>query len=88
MRGKRQDKSSTKENVTTPESVATQQLPKQKNSGSSPQQDHFRVPLDKEKDIFIAVYKPRDTIYMDQTGKFPHSCSQGHNYQMVTHKLM
>ena len=85
MRGKRQGERSTKEKATTPEAEATQQSTNQTNSGGSSQQDHFHVPFDKKKDIFIAVYKPRDTIYTDQTGKFPHTSSLGHNYQMAIH---
>ena len=87
MHGKRQGKRSTKEKATTPEAAAAQKSTKHTDSGSSPQQEHFQVPLDKKKDICIAVYKPRDTIYMDQTGKFPHTSSRGHNYQMVIHEI-
>ena len=87
MRGKRQGKRFTKEKATTPEAEATQQSTNQKNSGGSSQPDHFHVPFDEKKDIFIAVYKPRDTIYTDQTGKLPHTSSQVHNYQMVIHKI-
>ena len=85
MRGKRQGERSTKEKVTAPEAVATQQSIKQINSGSFSQKDPIHVPFDKKKDIFIAVYKPRDTIYTDQTGKFPHTSSLCHNYQMAIH---
>ena len=73
--------------TTAPEAAATQQSTKQKKSGISPQQDHFHVPLDKKKDIFISVYKPRDTIYTDQTGKFQHNSRWGHNYQMAIHEI-
>ena len=41
----------------------------------------------KKKDIFIAVYKTRETIFTDQTGKFPQALSQGNNYQMVIHEI-
>ena len=37
------------------------------------------VPIAKKKDIFISLYNPRDTIYTDQTGKFPHASSRGYN---------
>ena len=87
MCGKRQGKRSTKEKETTLEAAETQKLTNQTNSGGYFQQDHFHVPFDKEKDIFIAVYKPRETIYTDQTGKFPHTSSRGHNYQRVIHKI-
>ena len=87
MRGKCQGRRSTKEKETTPEAEATQQSTNQTNSGGSSQQDHYHVPFDKKKYIFIAVYKPRDTIYTDQTGKLPYTSSQGHNYQMAIHKI-
>ena len=45
------------------------------------------MPIPKNKDIFIAQYKTQDTIYTDQTGKFPHTSSQGNNYQMVIHDI-
>ena len=45
------------------------------------------APIPKRKDIFIALYKIRDTIYMDQTGKFLHTSSRGNNYQMVIHYI-
>ena len=87
MHGKHQGERSIKEKATTPEAAATQQSTNQTNSGGSSQQDHFHVPFDKKKYIFIAVYKQRDTIYRDQTGKLPHTSSRGHNYQMVIHKI-
>ena len=37
------------------------------------------APIPKRKEIFIALYKTRDTIYTDQTGKFSHTCSRGNN---------
>ena len=45
------------------------------------------VPIVKKKDIFISLYNPRDTIYTDQTGKFPHASSRGCNYQMIIHEI-
>ena len=45
------------------------------------------MPIPKSKDIFIALYKTRDTIYTDQTGKLPHTSSQGNNYQMVIDEI-
>ena len=87
MHGKRQGGRSTKEKATTQEETATQKSTKQINSGGVSQPDHINVPLEKRKDIFIAVYKPRDTIYTDQTGKFPHTWSRGYNYQMVIHEI-
>ena len=41
----------------------------------------------KNKDIFISIYNPRDTIYTDQTGKFPHASSRGYNYQIIVHEI-
>ena len=37
------------------------------------------LPIPKRKDIFISLYKTRDTIYTYQTGKFPHTSSRGNN---------
>ena len=45
------------------------------------------VPIIKKKDIFISLYNPRDTIYTDQTGKFPHASIRGYNYQIIVHKI-
>ena len=87
MRGKRQGERSTKEKATTPEAAATQESTKQTNSRGSPQQDHLHVHFDKKIYIFISVYKPRDTIYTDQTGKLSHTSTRGHNYQMVIHEI-
>ena len=40
-------------------------------------------PIKKENDILIEVYKPKETMYTDQTGKFPHVSSQWNRYMMV-----
>ena len=45
------------------------------------------MPIPKRKEIFIALYKTRYTIYTDQTGKFPHTSSRGNNYQMIIHEI-
>ena len=45
------------------------------------------VPIPKRRDIFIALYKTCDTIYTDQTGKFPHASIRGNKYQMLIHKI-
>ena len=37
----------------------------------------------KENDIIIEVYDPKETMYTDQTGKFPHVSSQGNRYMIV-----
>ena len=43
----------------------------------------YTKPIKKENDIQIEVYKPKETMYIDQTGKFPHVLSQGNRYMMV-----
>ena len=43
--------------------------------------------IKKKKDIFITTYNPRDTMFTDQTSKFPQSSSRGNNYQMVVHEI-
>ena len=45
------------------------------------------MPIEKQKDIFIAIYNTRETIYTDQTGRFPHASSRGYHYQMIVHKI-
>ena len=47
----------------------------------------IHVALSKQKDIFISLYNPHDTIYTNQTGKFPHASSRGYHYQMIVHKI-
>ena len=42
---------------------------------ANPAEEPTEPPILKKKDIFIAVYSPRDTMYTDQTGKFPYSSS-------------
>ena len=37
----------------------------------------------KEHDIHITVYDPKEVMYTDQTGKFPHVSSRGNKYMMV-----
>ena len=36
-----------------------------------------------ENDIIIRTYDTNDTMYTDQTGKFPHTSSRGNRYQMI-----
>ena len=43
--------------------------------------------IPKSKEIFIALYKTRDTIYTDQTEKFLHTSSRGNNYKIVIHEI-
>ena len=40
-------------------------------------------PIKKENNILIEDYEPKETMYTDQTGKFPHVSSQGNSYMMV-----
>eukprot|EP00804_Cyclotella_cryptica_P002887 CCRYP_009399-RA/>CCRYP_009399-RA protein AED:0.22 eAED:0.24 QI:0/0/0/1/1/1/2/0/735 len=35
------------------------------------------------QDIYIKTYDTRDTVFTDQTGKFPHVSSRGNRYQMI-----
>ena len=46
---------------------------------AKPTEDPMQPPILKKKYIFIAIYSPRNTMYTDQTGKFPHSSNQGRN---------
>ena len=43
----------------------------------------YTKPIKKENYILIEVYDPKETMYTDQTGKFPHVSSQGNRYMMV-----
>ena len=44
-----------------------------------------QTPIPKKKEFFIKIYSSKNTMYTDQTGKFPHLSSQGNNYQMIIH---
>ena len=56
-------------------------------------------PLGKKNDILVKVYneeesfeeenakRHKNTIFTDQTGKFPHVSSRGHKYQMVLYHV-
>ena len=44
-------------------------------------------PIKNKQDIFVAVYNPRDTMFTDQTGKFPYTSTRDNNYQMVVHDI-
>ena len=37
----------------------------------------------KNKDVYVKVYNMKDTIYSDQTGRFPKTSMQGNKYIMV-----
>ena len=39
--------------------------------------------LTRERDIYIDVYKTKEMMYTNQTGKFPGISSQGNKYIMV-----
>ncbi len=45
------------------------------------------IPLPKVNDIVISMYYTNDTLYTDQTGKFPHICSRGNRYQMILYHV-
>jgi hypothetical protein len=44
-------------------------------------------PHDSKRDFLITVYNLRNTIYTDQTGKFPHISSLGNQYIMILHNV-
>ncbi len=48
------------------------------------------TPLKKKKvrDIGIHIYNVRETIFSDQTGKFPKRSQRGHKYIMVMVKII
>ena len=45
------------------------------------------VPRTKQHDIYIDVDQVKDTIYTDQTGKFPITSSRGHKYIILMCKF-
>ena len=57
------------------------------SAGGATQIDDGTAPIVKKKDVFFAIYKPRDTMCTDQTGKFPHTSSRGYGYQMILHEI-
>ena len=62
----------------------TEDLPPNKTANS---EEPEAVPIPKRKDIFLAIYKTHDIIYIYQTTKFPHTSRQGNTYQMLIHKI-
>ena len=38
--------------------------------------------LPKQEDIYIKIHNTNDTMYTNQTGRFPHISSRGNQYQM------
>ena len=41
------------------------------------------IPLTKVNDIVISMYDTNNTLFTNQTGKFPHISSRGNRYQMI-----
>ena len=44
-------------------------------------------PQEKQRNVFLTVYDPKETIYTDQTGIFLHRYILGNKYQMILHKI-
>jgi len=47
------------------------------------EEEDSKTNVEKENDIMIDVYDTNNTIYTDQTGKFPSVSSRGNRYQMI-----
>ena len=45
------------------------------------------VTLDKKRDVLIALYEPKATLFTDQMGRFPQQSSRGNNCQMILHDI-
>jgi len=43
--------------------------------------------LEKKRDVLIAIYKTKATLFFDQTGRFPQQSSRGNNCQMILHDI-
>jgi hypothetical protein len=43
--------------------------------------------LPQQHDIYIKTYDTRNTLYTNQTGKFPHISSRGFQYQMILYHV-
>eukprot|EP00804_Cyclotella_cryptica_P025841 CCRYP_002710-RA/>CCRYP_002710-RA protein AED:0.44 eAED:0.44 QI:0/-1/0/1/-1/1/1/0/140 len=43
--------------------------------------------LPQQNDIYIKTYDTSNTLYTDQTGKFPHVSSRGFRYQMILYHI-
>ncbi|KAL7484818.1 hypothetical protein ACHAW6_010431 [Cyclotella cf. meneghiniana] len=69
---------------TLPTTKETQHL---RSTKQRPIQEPHATPLPQLCDIFIRTYDTNDTLYMDQTGKFPHLSSQGNRYQMILYHV-
>ena len=59
----------------------------QTSDEENPAEESTEPPILRKKEIFIAVYSPRDTMHTNQTGKLPHSSIRGSNYQMIIHEI-
>ena len=44
-------------------------------------------PEENQRDVFLEVYEPKETLYTNQTGKFPHISIRGNRYQMILQKI-
>ena len=87
MRTQRQGVQSTKATAQQAAPLSAAQTGDSPPNNTTDSEEPEAAPIPKRKDIFISLYKTRDTIYTDQTGKFPHTSSRGKNYQMVIHNI-
>ena len=56
----------------------------EKNTGHNNQQ---YPTLTKQEDIYIKVHDTNDTMYTNQTDKFPHISSRGNQYHMIAYHV-
>ena len=56
---------------------------KEKLAVAEKDNSNTHAPLRKNHDIYVPIEQVRDTIYNDQTGKFPITSSRGHTYIIV-----
>ena len=82
MRNQRQGVQSTKKKAAISPITASSKSTAQKS-----EDDEGAPAIEKKNNKFIATYNPRNTMFTNQTGKFPHSSSRGNNYQMITHEI-
>jgi len=45
------------------------------------------VALEKKRDVFIAIYETKATLFTDQTGRFTQQSSRDNNNQMILHDI-
>ena len=43
------------------------------------------IPLKKHHDVYVRINKAKETIYSDQTGRFPITSIKGKNHIMITY---